>query len=117
MNIRTLVEPKANPNIPDIAPGDRVKVRAKVIEGDKERIQAFEGTVIKTRRGISPSFTVRRVTFGIGVERTFPLQSSMVESVQVIRHGKVRRAKLYYLRQLSSKASQLKERRRDKKPG
>jgi large subunit ribosomal protein L19 len=116
MNIGALVEPKPNPNIPDIAPGDRVRVRAKVVEGDKERIQSFEGVVIKTRRGTSPSFTVRRVTFGIGVERTFPLYSPMVERVEVIRHGKVRRAKLYYLRGLSTKASHLKERRTLRKP-
>ena len=117
MNIASLVEVKPNPNIPDIAPGDRVKVSAKVVEGDRERIQAFEGVVIKVRRGASPSFTVRRVAYGIGVERTFPLHSPLVEKVEVMRHAKVRRAKLYYLRGLSSKASRLKERRLDKKRG
>ncbi len=117
MNIAELIELKPNPNIPELAPGDRVKVRAKVVEGDKERIQSFEGVIIKIRRGASPNFTVRRVASGIGVERTFPLYSPMVDRVEVTRHSKVRRAKLYYLRGLSSKASQLKERRLDKKPG
>jgi len=117
MDIGSLIEVKPNPNIPDIAPGDRVKVNAKVVEGDRERIQVFEGVVIKIRRGASASFTVRRVTYGIGVERTFPLHSPLVEKVEVIRHAKVRRAKLYYLRGLSSKASRLKERRLDKKLG
>jgi large subunit ribosomal protein L19 len=109
----TTTEP--NPNIPDIAPGDRVRVSARVIEGEKERIQPFEGVVIKVRRGASPSFTVRRVTYGIGVERSFPLNSPLVERVKVIRHSKVRRAKLYYLRGLSGKASRLKEKRVEKK--
>jgi large subunit ribosomal protein L19 len=115
MNIGSLIEVKPNPNIPDIAPGDRVKVSTKVIEGDRERIQVFEGEVIRVRRGASANFTVRRVTYGIGVERTFPLHSPTVEKVQVVRHGKVRRAKLYYLRGLSSKASRLKERSTTKK--
>jgi large subunit ribosomal protein L19 len=115
MDIESLIEVKPNPNIPDIAPGDRVKVSTKVIEGDRERIQPFEGVVIRIRRGNSPSFTVRRVAYGIGVERTFPLYSPLVEKVEVMRHAKVRRAKLYYLRGLSSKASRLKERRVDKK--
>ena len=114
MNISPLTQAKPNPNIPDIAPGDRVKVSTRVVEGDRERIQPFEGVVIRIRRGTN--FTVRRVTYGIGVERTFPLNSPLVEKVEVIRHGKVRRAKLYYLRGLSSKASRLKEKRLDKKP-
>ena len=117
MNIESLIEVKPNPNIPDIAPGDRVKVSAKVVEGDKERIQVFEGVVIKLRRGASANFTVRRVTYGIGVERTFPLYSPLVEKVEVLRHAKVRRAKLYYLRGLSGKASRLKEKRVGKKLG
>ena len=117
MDIGSLIEVKPNPDIPDIAPGDRVKVSIKVIEGDRERTQVFEGVVIKIRRGASASFTVRRVTYGIGVERTFPLHSPLVEKVEVIRHAKVRRAKLYYLRGLSTKASRLKERRLDKKLG
>jgi large subunit ribosomal protein L19 len=109
MNIASLTEVKTNPNIPEIAPGDRVKVSAKVVEGDRERIQAFEGVVIKVRRGTN--FTVRRVAYGIGVERTFPIHSPLVEKVEVMRHAKVRRAKLYYLRGLSAKASRLKEKR------
>ena len=116
MNVGSLIEVKPNPNIPDIAPGDRVKVGTKVVEGNRERIQSFEGVVIRVRHGASANFTVRRVAYGIGVERTFPLHSPMVEKVEVIRHAKVRRAKLYYLRGLSSKASRLKEKRLDKKP-
>jgi large subunit ribosomal protein L19 len=115
MNINSLIEVKENPNIPELAPGDRVKVSTRVKEGDRERIQLFEGVVIKVRRGASASFTVRRVTYGIGVERTFPFRSPTVEKVEVIRHGKVRRAKLYYLRGLSSKSSRLKERSSTKK--
>ena len=118
MSIASLVEVKPNPNIPPLAPGDTVKVSIKVVEGDKERTQVFQGVVIKIRNaGAGSSFTVRRVAYGVGVERTFPLHSPMIEKVEVVRHGKVRRAKLYYLRGLSTKASRLKERRVDKKPG
>ena len=115
MNIAELVEVKPNPNIPSLAPGDTVKVSTKVVEGDRERIQVFQGVVIRLRRGgAGASFTVRRVAYGIGVERTFPLYSPLVEKVEVVRHGKVRRAKLYYLRGLSAKASRIKEKRVDK---
>ncbi len=115
MNIASLIEVKPNPNIQTLAPGDRVKVSTKVVEGEKERTQLFEGVVIKIRRGgAGASFTVRRVTYGIGVERTFLLYSPLVEKVEVVQHGKVRRAKLYYLRGLSAKASRLKERRVEK---
>jgi len=111
MDIRELVEPKMNPNIPQISPGDTVKVSLKVIEGGKERLQHFEGMVIRIRKGVDGgSFTVRRVTYGIGVERTFPLQSPLIQGVEVLRHGKVRRAKLYYVRGLSAKQARLKER-------
>ena len=114
MDIRELIEPKINPNIPQIAPGDTVKVSLKVIEGDKERLQHFQGTVIRTRKSVDGgSFTVRRVTYGIGVERTFPFQSPLIQSVEVLRHGKVRRAKLYYIRRLSAKQARLKERREE----
>ena len=90
----------------------QLKVSAKIVEGEKARTQLFQGVVIKVRRGgIGSSFTVRRVTHGIGVERTFPLHSPLVEKVEVVRHGKVRRAKLYYLRGLSAKASRIKEKR------
>ncbi len=112
MDIASLVEIKPNPDIPPLAPGDTVKVSSKVVEGDRERIQVFQGVVIKIRQGgVGASFTVRRVTYGIGVERTFPLYSPSVEKVEVVRHGKVRRAKLYYLRGLSAKASRIKEKR------
>ena len=105
MNISELVEVKANPNIPTLTPGDTVKVSIKVIEGDKERIQVFHGLVIKIRRGADGgSFTIRRVSHGIGVERTFLFHSPLIEKVDVVQHGKVRRAKLYYLRGRSGKA-------------
>ena len=121
MNIAELVEvkPNPNPNIPSLAPGDSVKVSIKVVEGDRERTQVFQGVIIKVRRGgVGASFTVRRVAYGVGVERTFPFYSPMVEKVEVMRHGKVRRAKLYYLRGLSAKASRIKEKRaaKEKKP-
>lgn len=115
MNIASLTESKPNPNIPTLAPGDKVKVSAKVVEGDKERLQVFQGVVIRIRRSADGgSFTVRRVSRGIGVERTFLFQSPMVAKVEVVQHGKVRRAKLYYLRQRSGKTARLRERRVDK---
>ena len=115
MNIASLVDVKPNPNIPTLAPGDTVKVSIKVVEGDKERTQVFQGVVIKVRNsGAGSSFTVRRVAYGVGVERTFPLYSPMVEKVEVARHGKVRRAKLYYLRGLSAKKARIKEKRTSK---
>ena len=119
MNISSLIETKPNPNIPDISPGDTVKVSVKVVEGDKERIQAFQGVVLKLRHGADGgSFTMRRVTHGVGVERTFLFQSPLVEKVEVLRHGKVRRAKLYYLRERSGKAARIREKRqaRGKEP-
>jgi len=112
MSVSSLIEVKPNPNIPAFAPGDTVKVSAKIVEGEKERTQLFQGVVIKVRRGgTGASFTVRRVAYGIGVERTFPLYSPLVEKVEVVRQGKVRRAKLYYLRGLSARASRIKEKR------
>lgn len=112
MDVREFVRPKMNPNIPQISPGDTVKVGLKAMEGDKERLQHFQGVVIKMRKGVDGgSFTVRRVSYGIGVERTFPFQSPSVQNVEVLRHGKVRRAKLYYMRRLSAKRARLKERR------
>jgi large subunit ribosomal protein L19 len=93
-------------------PGDTVRVQVKVIEGEKERTQAFEGVVIRKRgEGIKASFTVRRISYGVGVERTFPLHSPRIESIQVLRRGQVRRSKLYYLRGLAGKAARLKEKR------
>jgi large subunit ribosomal protein L19 len=112
MDIREFVKPKMNPNIPQISPGDTVKVSLKAMEGDKERLQHFQGVVIKMRKGVDGgSFTVRRVSYGIGVERTFPFQSPSVQNEVVLRHGQVRRAKLYYIRRLSVKQARLKERR------
>jgi large subunit ribosomal protein L19 len=115
MNIMDAIEVKANPKIPVLAPGDTVKVRQKVTEGDKTRIQVFQGVVIRIHNaGVGTNFTVRRVTSGVGVERTFPIYSPMIDGVEVVRHGKVRRAKLYYLRGLSARASRIKEKRIEK---
>lgn len=111
MNIKSLVEPKVNRGIPELSPGDTVKVSLKIKEGDKERLQQLQGLVIRIRKGVDGgSFTVRRVSYNVGVERVFPFQSLMIQKVEVLRHGKVRRAKLYYLRKLSVKQSRLKER-------
>jgi large subunit ribosomal protein L19 len=96
--------------VPAFAVGDTVKVMVKVVEGKNERIQAFEGVVIaKKNGGVRETFTVRRVSFGIGIERTFQVHSPRIDKITVIRHGKVRRAKLYYLRERSGKAAKLKE--------
>jgi len=112
MDVRELVKPKMNPNIPQLSPGDTVRLSLKTVEGDKERLQQFQGVVIGMRKGVDGgSFTVRRVSYGIGVERTFPFQSPSVQNVEVLRHGRVRRAKLYYMRRLSAKRARLKERR------
>ena len=112
MDTSSLTEIKPNPDIPALSPGDTVKVSTKVVEGDKERTQVFQGVVIKLRNsGVGSSFTVRRVTYGVGVERTFPLYSPRVEKVEIVRRGKTRRAKLYYLRGRSAKASRIKEKR------
>ncbi|NIM06285.1 MAG: 50S ribosomal protein L19, partial [Armatimonadetes bacterium] len=115
MNIDSLINVKRNPKIPELAPGDTVRVYTKVVEGGKERLQPFQGTVIKLQGGgAGATFTVRRIAYGVGVERTFPLFSPRVERVEIIRHGKVRRAKLYYLRGRSGKAARIKERRVDR---
>ena len=112
MDIASIVKIKPNRKIPALNPGDTVKVSTKIVEGEKERIQIFQGVVLKTKSGgAGPILTVRRVTYGIGVERTFPLYSPRVEKVEVVRHGKTRRARLYYLRGLSARASRIKERR------
>ena len=93
-------------------PGDQVRIHVKVVEGEKERTQVFEGTVIRKRgEGGRASFTVRRISYGVGVERTFPLHSPRIERVEVVRRGRVRRSKLYYLRSLAGKAARLKEKR------
>lgn len=115
MNVDSLINVKRNPRIPELAPGDTVRVYTKVVEGGKERIQPFQGVIIKMQGGgVSATFTVRRIAYGVGVERTFPLYSPRVERVEIIRHGKVRRAKLYYLRGRSGKAARIKERRVDR---
>ena len=115
MNVSSLINVTPNPNIPEIASGDTVNVHAKIVEGDRERIQVFKGVVIGLRRGgAGANFIVRHVSHGIGVERTFPFHSPVVQKVEIMRHGKVRRAKLYYLRELSGKAARIKEKRVDK---
>jgi large subunit ribosomal protein L19 len=99
-------------DVPDIMPGDNVKVHIKVVEGTRERIQVFQGTVIKVANGgVRKTFTVRRISHGVGVERTFLLHSPRIEKIEVLGHGKVRRARLYYLREKVGKAARLKERR------
>lgn len=111
MNIIEQIEKEnLKSSVPSFNVGDTVKVSFKVIEGTKERIQAFEGIVIAKRNsGIRETFTVRRVSYGIGVERTFPLHSPKVAGIKVVRKGKVRRAKLYYLRDLTGKAAKVQE--------
>mgnify|MGYP001039293934 FL=1 len=100
-------------DIPDFAPGDTLRVNVRVREGDKERIQVFEGVCIARKGGqISETFTVRKISNGVGVERVFPLHSPTVESLTVVRRGRVRRAKLYYLRKLRGKAARIRERHR-----
>src|SRR5215471_10643836 len=96
-------------DLPAINPGDTVRVQVKIKEGDKERVQAFEGTVISRRNGPGGSFTVRKVSFGQGVERIFPFNSTVIDKVEVVRSSQVRRAKLFYLRELKGKAARLRE--------
>jgi large subunit ribosomal protein L19 len=99
-------------DLPAFATGDTVKVYVKIKEGEKERIQAFQGVVISKRKGRSnATFTVRKVSYGIGVERIFPLHSPLIDKVEVVSKGRVRRAKIYYLRKLRGKAARIKERR------
>lgn len=97
---------------PNFRPGDTVKVYVKIIEGETHRIQVFEGLVIKRQgAGVSETFTVRKISYGIGVERTFPIHTPNIDHIEVVRKGKVRRAKLHYIRNLSAKAARIKERR------
>jgi large subunit ribosomal protein L19 len=98
--------------LPTLSPGDTVKVSVRIKEGEKERVQLYQGVVIKVREGADGgNFTVRRVAYGVGVERTFPSASPMIAKVELVRHGKVRRARLFYLRDLSGKAARIKEKR------
>ncbi len=106
--IKKLEDQNLKSDIPAFRVGDTVRVQVKVVEGEKERIQAFEGVVIKfSRGGARSTFTVRKVSYGVGVERIFPLHSSRLEKIQVLTHGQVRRARLYYLRGLSGKAARI----------
>jgi large subunit ribosomal protein L19 len=115
MNLREYSNAQVNPNIAGFQPGDRVRVSAKVVEGDRERIQVFEGDVIRVRNaGPASTFTVRKISSGIGVERTFQRHSPRVDKVEVVRRGKVRRARLYYLRNLRGRAARIKERGRER---
>ncbi|PYZ93167.1 50S ribosomal protein L19 [Salipaludibacillus keqinensis] len=109
--IRDITKEQLKTDLPDFRPGDTLRVHAKVVEGTRERIQVFEGVVIKRRgTGISETFTVRKISYGVGVERTFPVHSPRVDKIEVSRRGRVRRAKLYYLRALRGKAARIKER-------
>src|SRR5215218_2435910 len=112
--IRSMEAEQFKADVPDFGPGDSVRVHAKVVEGNRERIQVFEGVVIRRRAGgINENFTVRRIaSHSIGVERTFLIHSPRIDKIEVVRHGRVRRAKLYYLRGLTGKAARIKERRR-----
>jgi large subunit ribosomal protein L19 len=111
--IQEVTKEQLRSDLPDFDPGDTLRVNVRVREGDKERLQAFEGVCIARKNGgISETFTVRKVSSGIGVERVFPLHSPSVESITVVRRGRVRRAKLYYLRARRGKAARIKERTR-----
>lgn len=110
--LESVVQDQLRTDLPEFKAGDTVKVHVKVVEGSRERIQIFEGVVIKRQNGgISETFTVRKVSYGVGVERTFPLHSPRIDKIVVTRRGKVRRAKLYYLSSLRGKAARIKERR------
>jgi large subunit ribosomal protein L19 len=111
--VREAVRDQIKTSVPDFRPGDTVRVAVRIVEGDKERIQNFEGVCIgRSGGGMDATFTVRRVSIGVGMERIFPLHSPRVESVTVVRHGDVRRAKLYYLRELTGKKAKLTESKR-----
>jgi len=108
--VREITREQLRLDIPQFRPGDTLRVHVKVREGQRQRIQVFEGVVIRRRGGgISETYTVRKVSYGVGVERTFPIHTPNVEKIEVMRRGKVRRAKLYYLRKLSGKAARIKE--------
>ncbi len=107
--IEKLLTKAKRADLPDFAPGDSIRVHVKIKEGDKERLQAFEGVVISRTRGPQASFTVRKISFGHGVERIFPENSRVIDKVELMRSSKVRRAKLYYLRSLRGKAARLRD--------
>ncbi|QHE52171.1 50S ribosomal protein L19 [Pontibacillus sp. HMF3514] len=108
--IQEITQEQLKQDLPAFKAGDTVKVHVKVVEGNRERIQVFEGVVIKRRGGgISETFTVRKISYGVGIERTFPVHSPRIDKIEVTRRGKVRRAKLYYLRNLRGKAARIKE--------
>ena len=107
--IEKLLAKTRRTDLPEFRPGDTVRVHVKIKEGDKERLQAFEGVVIKRDKGPQASFTVRKISFGQGVERIFPIHSKVIDKVDLLRSSKVRRAKLYYLRGLKGKAARLKD--------
>ncbi|HUU41325.1 MAG TPA: 50S ribosomal protein L19 [Desulfatiglandales bacterium] len=110
--IELLEKEQMRVDIPPFRTGDTVKVHSRIKEGDKERIQIFEGVVIRKRKGnTGATFTVRKISYGVGVERIFPVHSPIIDKIEVVSRGKVRRAKLYYLRKLRGKAARLKERR------
>lgn len=110
--IAEITKEQLRTDLPTFRPGDTVRVHVKVVEGTRERIQMYEGVVIKRRGGgISETFTVRKISSGVGVERTFPVHTPKIANLEVVRRGKVRRAKLYYLRELRGKAARIKERR------
>ncbi len=110
--IQALEKEQLRSDIPEFSPGDTVRVYVKVVEGTRERIQAFEGVVIaRSGTGVRETFTVRRISYGVGVERTFPVHSPRLDKIQLMRRGIVRRAKLYYLRNLTGKAARIRERR------
>ncbi|MCL6634948.1 MAG: 50S ribosomal protein L19 [Peptococcaceae bacterium] len=110
--IHSLEQEQVKKDIVEFKPGDTVRVHVKVVEGGRERIQVFEGVVIRRRGGgLGETFTVRRVSYGVGVERTFPLHSPRIDKIEVVRRGRVRRARLYYLRGLHGKAARIQDRR------
>lgn len=111
--IRDITKDQLKTDLPEFRPGDTLRVHVKVVEGTRERIQVFEGVVIKLKgSGISETFTVRKISYGVGVERTFPVHSPRIDKIEVTRRGRVRRAKLYYLRELRGKAARIKEKAR-----
>ncbi|HHY36999.1 MAG TPA: 50S ribosomal protein L19 [Firmicutes bacterium] len=111
--IKAIEQEQMRKDLPEFKPGDTLRVHVRVLEGGRERIQVFEGVVIARKGGgLRETFTVRRVSYGVGVERTFPLHSPRIAKIEVVRRGRVRRAKLYYLRKLRGKAARIKERHR-----